>query len=140
MRTVRRVAVSAVGGGCFFPGGACSWGVGLVWVGMLPPGGWVLPPRGYQLRGRVPAPGGVVSQHALRQTPLLVNRMTDRCKNITFATLLWTVIKTESILNYRSGTVNLNMVNSKFHLIKVTMKCLTSLTCAKLKEKMEFPT
>ena len=29
--------------------------------------------------------GGVVSRHALRQTPP-VNRMTDRCKNITLAT------------------------------------------------------
>ena len=35
---------------------------------------------------------GVASQHALRQPPP-VNRMTDRCKNITFATSLWTVIK-----------------------------------------------
>ena len=31
----------------------------------------------------VHGPGGVVSQHALRQTPPPVNRMTDRCKNIT---------------------------------------------------------
>ena len=36
-------------------------------------------PRGYQL------PSGVVSQHALRQTPPMY-RMTDRCKNITLAT------------------------------------------------------
>ena len=35
--------------------------------------------------------GGVVSQHALRQTPPPVNRMTDRYKNITFATSLRTV-------------------------------------------------
>ena len=65
-------------------GGACSWGVGV-------PG-----PRG------VPGPGGclilggawsqgVVFQHALRQIPP-VNRMTDRCKNIAFATSLRTVI------------------------------------------------
>ena len=33
---------------------------------------------------------GVVSQHALRQTPP-VDRMTDTCKNITFATSLQTV-------------------------------------------------
>ena len=31
-------------------------------------------------------PGGLVSQHALRQTAPPVNRMTDRCKNITLAT------------------------------------------------------
>ena len=37
--------------------------------------------------GGVSAPGGVVSQHALRQTPPPVNRMNaDRCKNITLAT------------------------------------------------------
>ena len=30
--------------------------------------------------------GGVVSQHAPRQTPPIVNRMTNRCKNITLAT------------------------------------------------------
>ena len=36
---------------------------------------------------------GVVSQHALRQTPP-VNRMTDRCKNIALATTsLWPVTK-----------------------------------------------
>ena len=29
---------------------------------------------------------GVFCQHALRQTPLPVNRMTNRCKNITLAT------------------------------------------------------
>ena len=49
---------------------------------------------GCLLPGRVSAPGGVsvsqhalrlVSQHALRQTPP-VNRMTNRCKNITLAT------------------------------------------------------
>ena len=35
-------------------------------------------------RGGVSAPGGVVPHHALRQTPP-VNRMTNRCKNITLA-------------------------------------------------------
>ena len=71
--------VSALGG-CLL-GGVCSGGVsalggsalgGLFWGGLL--GGGVCS------RG-----GGVVSQHALRQTPP-VNRMTDRCKNITLAT------------------------------------------------------
>ena len=39
------------------------------------------------LRGVVSALGGVVSQHALRQTPPPpVNRMTNRCKNITLTT------------------------------------------------------
>ena len=47
------------------------------------PGGGVLP-------GVHASQGGVVSQHALRQTPP-VNSMTDRCKNITFATSLRTV-------------------------------------------------
>ena len=50
---------------CLLPGGVCSRGGGLL-------------PGGHLLRG------GGVSQHAPRQT-LPVNRMTDRCKNITFA-------------------------------------------------------
>ena len=49
-------------GGCLLPGGVCSGGV--------------------CSRGR-----GVVSQHALRQTPPAVNRMTNRCKNIVLATI-----------------------------------------------------
>ena len=55
--------------------GSAPWGVGLLLGGAWSWGGLV--PGG-------PAPGGgVVSQHALRQTPT-VNRMTDRCKNINF--------------------------------------------------------
>ena len=53
------------------PGRVC-----LLWGGVCSPGG-------------VSAPeGGVVSHHALRQTPPPppVNRMTNRCKNITLAT------------------------------------------------------
>ena len=34
-------------------------------------------------RGCLPHGPGGVSQHAMRQTPSPVNRMTDRCKNIT---------------------------------------------------------
>ena len=56
------------------PGGAGC----LLLGGVSVPGGSA--PGGCLLRGV-----GVVSQHALRQTPL-VNRMTDRCKNITLAT------------------------------------------------------
>ena len=37
----------------------------------------------------VSAPWGVVSQHALRQTTPPVNRMTDRCKNITLLQTLF---------------------------------------------------
>ena len=58
------------GGACFRGGVRASWG------GVLP--------------GVHASQGGVVSQHALRQTPP-VNSMTDRCKNITFATSLRTV-------------------------------------------------
>ena len=64
------VAVSA-------PGGVPGPGGGGVWSGGVPGAG-------------VSGPGGLVSQHALRQTPP-VNRITDRCKNITFATSLRTV-------------------------------------------------
>ena len=60
-------------GGCMVPGGAWSWGVHGPW------GCMVLGVHGGG--GVVHGPGGV-SQHALRQTPP-VNRMTNRCKNIT---------------------------------------------------------
>ena len=53
------------------------------YAGVYVPGGGVSAPGGVCSRGGS-APGGV-SQHALRQTPP-VNRMTDRCKNITLAT------------------------------------------------------
>ena len=70
-------------------------------VGRVPPARWPYLPacsvlgrgawsRGGAWSGRgVPSPGGMgawsggVSQHALRQTPPPVNRMTNRCKNIT---------------------------------------------------------
>ena len=61
--------VPAPGG--LVPGGACSQ------RGACSQGGWCLLP-------------GEVSQHALRQTP--PRGQTDRCKNITFATSLRTVI------------------------------------------------
>ena len=55
--------------------------------------------------GGSPGPGGVVvSQHALRQTPP-VNRITDRCKNITFATSLRMVIR--QCEDFSSVAVNL---------------------------------
>ena len=89
-------------------GGAWSWGDAWSW-GVPGPGGCLVPggcllrevpgPGGCLLQG-VPGPGGVcsqgmVSQHALRQTtpsPLWTEWLTDRCKNITFATSLRTVI------------------------------------------------
>ena len=76
--------VLPVGG--VLPGGVCFPG------GFFPGGVCVLPrgaSRGVCLPGGC-FPGGLVSKHALRQTPP-VNRMTDRCKNITFATSLGTV-------------------------------------------------
>ena len=88
MRTGRSLTVCwrllpGVGGSG--PGGVRSRGGGLVRGGLL----WgVSAPRGvYGPRG-VSAPGGlVVSQHALRQTPPPVDRITDACKNITLAQL-----------------------------------------------------
>ena len=52
--------------------------------GMSASGGGVSAIRGYLLSGGV-------SQHALRQTPPC--GQTHACKNITFATSLWTVIR-----------------------------------------------
>ena len=84
------VAVSAPGGGylvlgMYLPRG-CTWSRG------------VYLPGGY-LSGGVPGPGGVPAWgsggYLPRYSPLPpVNRMTDRCKNITFATLLQMVIRT----------------------------------------------
>ena len=56
------VCVCLVEGGCMVLGGVCTWSGGVV-----------------------PGPGGVVSQHALRQTPP-VNRIKHTSKNITWAT------------------------------------------------------
>ena len=61
---------SAPGGVC--SGGVCSWGVSA--------------PKGGVCSRGLDGGNGVVSQHALRQTHPPVNRMTDRCKNITLAT------------------------------------------------------
>ena len=65
--------------GCLLLGGVCSWGVPAPWGVSAPRGCLVSTPRGV-----------VASQHALRQAP---REQTDRCKNITFATSLRTVIK-----------------------------------------------
>ena len=65
-------------GGVCFPGGCASGGSG--------PGGVMSGPEGGSAPGGVSGPGGGVSQHALRQTPPPVDRMTNRCKNITLAT------------------------------------------------------
>ena len=67
-------------GGCLFLGGFLLWG------GSGP--------------GGVSAPGGVVSQHALRQTPP-VNRMTNRCKNITLATTSLRPVKIKNLCRCR---------------------------------------
>ena len=77
-----------LGGVCFGrvsgPGGVC-----LLW-GLSAPGASAT--RGVSAQkvsalGGVCSWGGVVSQHALRETPP-VDRITDTCKNITLAKLL----------------------------------------------------
>ena len=110
--------VSASGSVCFlgvcllprgcvcFPGVSASWW-GVCFLGGVSASGGCLLPGGVCFPGGgVSAPGGV-SQHALRQTP----RMTDRCENIT-------PFVGGNKREYRSGTVNLNTVNLKFHLIR----------------------
>ena len=84
------------GGVCLVCGGVClvRGGVCLVWGG-LPGWGGLLPGGVSAWSGGVVCSGGLVSQHALRQTPsnLWTEWMTDRCKNITLATTsLWPVI------------------------------------------------
>ena len=87
--------VSAPGGVSALEGGVCSRGVSapggvysggwcLLW-GVSAPRGGVCSWRGCLLQGGV-CSRGVASQHALRQTPPLVARITDACKNITLAT------------------------------------------------------
>ena len=79
MRPVR--SSDRISGGGVCSGGVCSREVST-------PGGCLLGsvcPGGCLLRG------GVVSQHALRQTPPPPCGQTDACKNITFATSLRTV-------------------------------------------------
>ena len=85
---------------------AVGWGYlllgGCLLLGHSAPSG-VSAPRG------VPAPGGClplvlggVSQYAVRQTPS-VNRMTDRCKNITLPTTLFAGSKHYLAPNVASG-------------------------------------
>ena len=67
-----------LGGGVSAPGDVCSqgvsasWGLGCLLRGMSAPRGCLLPGGGV----------GVVSQHALRQNPPPVNRITDACKTL----------------------------------------------------------
>ena len=69
MRTIR----SRLLGGYLLRGGVWSWGVPA--LGGVPAPRGVTAPRGAPAPVRVPAPGGgVVSQHALRQTPLWTDR------------------------------------------------------------------
>ena len=79
MRTGRSLTV------CWrlLPGGVSAWS-----GGVSGPWGVGLWSRGVCLvRGVcVPGPGGLASQHALRQTSP-VDRITDACKNITLAQL-----------------------------------------------------
>ena len=94
--------MSAPGGGCLVRG-VCSWGGCLVW-------GWVSAPGGCLVRGVcswgggclvwgwVSAPGGCLVPGggipACTEADPPVDRMTDTCKNITFATSLRTVMIT----------------------------------------------
>ena len=81
------------GGGGLVPGG--WWGSG--------PGRGVSGPGGVWSQGGVwsrgggwcVVPGRLVSQHALRQKPPPVNRMTNMCKNITLDTTSLRPVKTQ---------------------------------------------
>ena len=106
--------VSAWSGGCLLPGGWCLPGLG-GWClpgpgGCLPGGGvvsaWSRGGGVCLVRGGLPCPGGLVSQYALRQTPSPpVNRMTNRCKNITLATTSLRPVKMLSILKTQTEDV-----------------------------------
>ena len=67
------------GGGCLLPGGSAPGGCLPGLGGCLPgPGGWCLLLGGAWSGGGIPA--------CTEAEPPPVNRMTDRCKNITLAT------------------------------------------------------
>ena len=93
MRTIRNS--SRLLGGCLVLGG-------------VPAPGGVPGPGGCLLRGGDWC-WGVVSQHALRQTPP-VNRMTDRCKNITFATSLRTVNISQTACDTQSSFASYEVI------------------------------
>ena len=108
MRTARLLTVSPMhctGGGGWSWRGACLGGC-LLWGacsgGVCSRGAWSwwVPGLG------VPGPGGgwwYPSMHWGRP-PLPVNRMTDRCKNITFATSLRTVTRMHTTQYRRKGS------------------------------------
>ena len=102
MRTIRNSSHLAGGGvpaqGVYLPGGVPARDVPageylpLVY---LPQG--VYPPMGVHLLGECTCPGGGVGRYppplgAGTPPPLWTEWLTDRCKNITFATLLRTII------------------------------------------------
>ena len=78
MHTARSPSMHCAGGvgGGLLPGGVCSGGSLPRGVsapeGVSAPGGWSAP------KGVSAPRGDLLSQHALRQTPSPVNRMTDR--------------------------------------------------------------
>ena len=94
--------VSALGGVCSggmsAPGGCLLWGVsaprgvsalgGVCFGGCLLQGGllWGVSAPGVSAPGGVPAPGGCGIPVCTEADTPPVNRMTDRCKNITLAT------------------------------------------------------
>ena len=83
--TLTRMHSSSIAGVCF-PGGVCSgggllWG-GLLWGGLL----WGVSALGGSAPGGSNSGGGGVCLSAFSETTPPVNRMTNRCKNITLAT------------------------------------------------------
>ena len=80
---------SRPGGDAWSRGGVCSQGGAWSWGGPGPKGGGLVP-GGLCSQGGCLVPGGGIPACTEADPP--VNRMTDRCKNITFATSLRTVI------------------------------------------------
>ena len=127
-------------GGVSGPRGVCSWGRCLVWAGPGPGGviglgdvwsGWAPGPRGGLLLGGllpggVPGPVGLVSQHALRQTP--------RERRLLLQTVC---ILLECILVCLKR-LGLCVFSGFFFLINYI--CLTSLTRAKWSFPLNFRT
>ena len=98
MRTVRSSS-------CFCPGGRGAWSWGVPGPGRVPGSRGYLVQGGLLLGGCLLPGGGGIPAFTEADTPP-VNRMTDKCKNITFATSLRTVIKiVKNILNKAAGSI-----------------------------------
>ena len=101
-------------GGVYLPRGYLVWGVYLV------PGGYLVPGLGgCTWSGGVPTQGVYLVTGVPAQVLPPVNRMTDRCKNITFATSLRTVKTLHGIAFSITCLIRLTFVLEKVNFCNI---------------------